>query len=470
MPKLDFIPSRHGWHFANNFRNRILPGVLPIETYGLCGGMVMTALDYWRANKPIPTHRADDFRASGTAEEQLPAEGSRLRTYIYDRQMNSLLTSAVFTRWVVFPWFGPANFHDWAIHSEFDIVRGQIDRGRPAMLGLWSMPGDASVGHQVLAYGYELSPPRLYVYDPNRPDQEVVLVPVSPERGCEMRDASGSAYHTYRGYFWTDVYNWSESPYVPHYHDLELSAGLTLSPANEAPVGSRVQSFVTVRNAGEYTARFNELFVFTRSQHGENLDPLLGGGEPITHLEPGEEHSIVRTCNSFGTDVGVHVVGVSYLSRESHWININVGPSWTSSQRQINLRRPEIQRIVDQTVEVREWDEDVDTGVDLEPGMEFSLTGSGSISSGVWFTGMNGPEGWADRTESNPEFPLHGVPTAHPFALIGKLGSGPYFYVGNGVARTAYADTTRRRLFLRVNDDKPHNGGGSFRCRIQVWR
>ncbi len=46
MPRLNFVPERDGWHFVNNFENRILPGVLfNVSTQGLCGGMVMTALD-----------------------------------------------------------------------------------------------------------------------------------------------------------------------------------------------------------------------------------------------------------------------------------------------------------------------------------------------------------------------------------------------------------------------------------------
>jgi len=472
MPRLDFVPSRHGWHFGNHFRTHVLPGVLSVHTSGLCGGMIMTALDYWRSNTPIPTHRAEDFRAAGSPEEQLPAEGSHLRTYIFDRQMNSLLTAAVFTRWIVFPWFGPKQFHDWAIDSELDVVRRQIDRGRPAMLGLWSMtPGHALGGHQVLAYGYELSPARLYVYDPNHPDREMLLVPVSPERGCEMRDAAtGEVRGVYRGYFWTDVYNWNEPPYVPRYHDLELTSGLTLTPANEAAVGARVQSFVTVRNAGEYPAGFQNLYIWTRGPRGENLDPLMGGSEAIQRLEPDQEHSIVRTCASFGTQPGPHVVGISYRSRENDWININVGPRTTSAQRQLFLRAGGSERIVDRTVEVRESDADVDTGVDIAPGMDYSLTASGSIWSGVWFTGQNGPAGWQDRTESDPRFPLHGQATAHPFALIGRFDGGPYFYVGNGIARTPYAMSGTRRLWLRVNDDVPNNGSGSFRCRIQVWR
>src|SRR5437016_11063136 len=42
--KLDFVPSRDGFHFSNNFTNHLLCG---ITTAGRCGGMAYAALDYY---------------------------------------------------------------------------------------------------------------------------------------------------------------------------------------------------------------------------------------------------------------------------------------------------------------------------------------------------------------------------------------------------------------------------------------
>ena len=78
---------------------------------------------------------------------------------------------------------------------------------------------------------------------------------------------------------------------------------------------------------------------------------------------------------------------------------------------------------------------DVDANVTLEPGDEYALEGTGSIWAGVWFTGLNGPEGWTDRIETNPSSPMHDVPQAHPFSLVGRFEGEPYFYVGTGFAR-----------------------------------
>ena len=160
MPRLDFIPDRDGFHFDNSFGNQILPGTpFTFTTYGLCGGMAMAALDHWRSGVPVPTHVEDQFKPVVRPDLGLvPAVGTQLRAYIYGRLLDSLLTKAMFTRWITFPWIGPQQFHDWAVGSEFDLVRGIIDSGQPAMLGLWTMGGSPATGHQVLAYGYDEGP------------------------------------------------------------------------------------------------------------------------------------------------------------------------------------------------------------------------------------------------------------------------------------------------------------------------
>ena len=391
MARLSFQPKRHGYHFTNSFSNRILPGVVNgVQTEGLCGGMSMSVLDYWRAGVAIPTHGRGELPEDPTSQNaRLPLEGSRLRTYIYDRQMNSLLTSLMFTRWVVFPWFGPNDFHDWAINSEFEIVRRQIMIGRPAMLGLWSMTGGPTSGHQVLCYGFELNPKRLLIYDPNCPDEDCELVPVSPAVGVEARRSSNrSVYNTYRGYFFTDVYNWNQTPpYLPPYIDLAVWQGLTLQPSGSATVNGQLTCSVTIRNVGEYPARFQNLFIWVRGPAGENLDPLLGGAETgLTRLNPGEERLITRTAARFGAAPGRYTVGVSYLSTAGDWIEMPIGNAGAHNQASIELFNQKTQ-VVDQTVSVPESSGNVPTGILLRPGDEFALTGSGTIWAGVWFTG-----------------------------------------------------------------------------------
>lgn len=116
------------------------------------------------------------------------------------------------------------------------------------------------------------------------------------------------------------------------------------------------------------------------------------------------------------------------------------------------------------SVTVRESDHDVDTGIDINPGEWATISTTGQIWAGWWFTASNDPEGW-DSIANNPNYPL---PSARQYCLLGKLGSG-YFYVGR--SNNTMADLTQtQRLFLRINDDVPGNGNGAFTCRIQVWK
>jgi hypothetical protein len=119
--------------------------------------------------------------------------------------------------------------------------------------------------------------------------------------------------------------------------------------------------------------------------------------------------------------------------------------------------------VVDKTVTVHESDFDVDTGVDVRTGDRLVVSASGQIWAGVAFTGNNGPQGW-NNIDCDPKFPL---PCSHPYALLGKL-NGSYFYIGSGIDQVHTGGDSR--LFLRINDDAPANGNGSFTVHIQVFR
>jgi hypothetical protein len=474
MPRLNFVTERDGWHFVNSFENRILPGVLHgVSTRGLCGGMVMTALDYWRAGIPIPTHEPDDLPLDAGGN-RLPDEASSLRRYIYDRQINSLMTRWMWTRWITAPTITANDFHNWATGSEFNVVQQQLSMGRPAMLGLWSMtPGNPAGGHQVLCYGWDVNPIRLYLYDPNNPDEETVLTPESPAQGCRARGARTGREAFYRGYFFTDVYNWNETPpYNPPYRDLVLTSGLSVTPAGpDADVGTPLSLAVTVQNVGEYPARYRAFCIWARDPAGRNIDRAVGGIEPnFTSLNPGQSRTIARRFASFGQMPGPHTLGISKESMRGHWQNVPPSSNSTASTRQLRLW-PVRSKLPDTWANIPESARtDVDTGVVLRPGDEFALTGTGSIWAGVWFTGLNGPEGWMDRIETNPNSPLHNTPDARPFSLVGRFEGEGYFYVGRGFGRRTFNRSSPRRLFLRINDNAPANGSGAFQCLIEVWR
>jgi hypothetical protein len=310
--KLNFHPRRHGYHFTNTFVNHVSPGIV---TKGLCGGMAMSALDYWRARIAIPTHTASDFDVDG-----VPTDGSKMCTYIYNRQIDSLFTSLSVSRWIVFPWADtPENYHKWATQDEFEVVKKQIDMGRPALLGLWEMQHSfPPLGHQVLCYGYDTSTITLFLYDPNLPDQEATLRPVSPADGCEMRDESGNLYDKkhYRGYFFMDVYNWAENPpYKPEYNDLVILAGVRLTPSDSVKAGTSLDGSAIIKNVGDYPARFRSLnFWFRRPDAKDDLDVFYPFGTPAIGtniLKPGEERTLNGHCASFTDKPGIYRVGIS---------------------------------------------------------------------------------------------------------------------------------------------------------------
>lgn len=136
--------------------------------------------------------------------------------------------------------------------------------------------------------------------------------------------------------------------------------------------------------------------------------------------------------------------------------------------------------------------QDVDTGIDVIPGDVIEFSASGSIWGGECLTGNNGPSGWGPRPD-NPKLPIR---NASPFGLIARIGQPndagayqdvdcvvtydeygqtppckprpPYFFIGDRHTHTIRA--AGGRLYLRVNDDRPGNGVGSFVVSITVHR
>ncbi len=177
----DFDPDRHGFAFVNDFRNDFIRE-FDVRTKGLCGGMVYTALDYYNADMPISRQ---DYR---------PAVNTRLHDYIYDRQVHSLADNADKWAELGFNPFGARNgeFFNWGLQGfnggRLQEMRARIDRGEPVPLGLWHYGNKPGGDHQVLAIGYDTGRYRgdlgehrgdlkIYVYDPNFPNEVKTLVP-----------------------------------------------------------------------------------------------------------------------------------------------------------------------------------------------------------------------------------------------------------------------------------------------------
>jgi hypothetical protein len=227
-----FTSAEHGWHFDNDFVNELLGGV--ITTYGLCGGMAYSALDYYFTGIPIPTHRTGDFPSGMTCPPD-----SVLRSMIYNRLIDSFKDN--FTKWsCVYPdldagvaaaiglvWGAEAGGvlgglgggiggailgalgggliggllgagGGWVygeLHEVFEcpgggasgmtrqelphLIMDFLDKGIPAPIGLIYDRDILNIGHshQVVAYGYAVvgSQIQIYVYDNRIHDQECML-------------------------------------------------------------------------------------------------------------------------------------------------------------------------------------------------------------------------------------------------------------------------------------------------------
>ncbi len=166
-----FDPDTQGFLFINNFSNNLVSAV-DFRTDGLCGGMVFAVLDYLNnPSIPMPTQ---DFQ---------PAEGTPLRNYLLQRQMDSMGDRNL-TRWVeqfINP-FGARNdeFWRWGLEDRLTELRRRIDAGERVPVALKGCDEGCKGDHVVLVVGYSvgtyLGDPgrnadqvRFTVYDPNYP-------------------------------------------------------------------------------------------------------------------------------------------------------------------------------------------------------------------------------------------------------------------------------------------------------------
>ena len=172
----EFLPSRHGFHFANRWPSTpafwwgagLVRLGLGDAARGLCGGMAFAVRDRFERGTAPPTDTVP------------PAAGTPLFDEIAHRQLDS------FDRLVVVPfrfWRMSAQAPDGRLRASsaaWPAIRGEVDAGHLAMLGLvraegWN-PFVTGMGHQVVGYRYAESGDRISIgiYDPNHPDRDDV--------------------------------------------------------------------------------------------------------------------------------------------------------------------------------------------------------------------------------------------------------------------------------------------------------
>ena len=183
----DFLPSRHGFHFANRWPSTpafwwgagLVRLGLGDAGRGLCGGMAFAVRDRFEAGTAPPVDAAP------------PAAGTPLFDEIAHRQLDS------FDRLIVVPfrfWQMSALAPDERLRASsaaWPAIRSEIDAGRLAMIGLvravgWN-PLATGMGHQVAGYRYSESASGIAIgiYDPNHPDRDDVELTIE-------RDSDGA--------------------------------------------------------------------------------------------------------------------------------------------------------------------------------------------------------------------------------------------------------------------------------------
>ena len=141
-----FVPEVHGFKFKNKFKSTVGDaGSIKFTLNGLCGGMAYAANDYFLKGVEIPN------------QDYVPAIGTKLHSYIYDRQQNSFSNLDKFLEYSVNPLGMRDNeFFYWGLEGRlYDFVK-TIDNNKPIPLGLFNIHNDPTSHHQVLGIGYDL--------------------------------------------------------------------------------------------------------------------------------------------------------------------------------------------------------------------------------------------------------------------------------------------------------------------------
>ena len=224
-----FKPDVHGLKFVNSLQ---VEAVNDIRMSGFCGGMVYTALDYFKAGRPVPV------------QNYKPANGTPLFDYMWGRQRSSVLDNA--DKWAElfvnpFGW-RTSEFFNWGLQGfnggRLQELKTEIDKGNPVPLGLFK-PGDGGAGphHQVLAIGYkggrykgDLGAFRedleIMVYDPNFPGIIKILKPDPAKFIYYYKDEPGNTSCQWQTYFVNKKYGFSTPPAVDPVKKISGMAGM----------------------------------------------------------------------------------------------------------------------------------------------------------------------------------------------------------------------------------------------------
>ena len=206
VKRLPFNPARNGWHFPNSISTDVV-GLF--RTEGLCGGMCLSAFNYYRYGLPIPALRREDLRGFAfvnpgdrtliSVPTNDPGRPHPVFDFILHSQLATFQSPNIVKQMVAFPWDDTEqNHYRWSMQDEFPQIKRAIDNNQFVILGLRSPEKGNLLGHQTLVYGYDDNRSTLFMYDPNHPDEEVRVF----GNGTRLEFAGpGLGYSQYRSYY-----------------------------------------------------------------------------------------------------------------------------------------------------------------------------------------------------------------------------------------------------------------------------
>jgi hypothetical protein len=189
--KTKFDPLAHGYKFANRFE---FSGLQKLSNhlknkliYGMCGGMIFSALDHYFDQKDLPVYHATDELSLNYAK------------YLWNRQKDSLSTRN-FIKILIFASLPKKNSIQKSVKNELPKIIELINDTLPAPIVIIrsNLLQNPTHNHQVLVTQVKVSNEEveLILYDPNHPSKIPAIV--IDKKNQNLRQTTGEFV---RGFF-----------------------------------------------------------------------------------------------------------------------------------------------------------------------------------------------------------------------------------------------------------------------------
>ena len=303
--------------------------------FGLCGGMAVAALDYYRLGWVPP-------RGTGSADHPTFAtpEGAELRRYIWSRLIDTLQSDGLTCLlWMgiqfnIFPFSGGCpELLRRTRDEEWVKIKSHLDAGDPWPVGIIGETRDPMSNHQVLATGYDDAGdghPTLYIMDSNAPDTETVLgLDFTGPQLVTVPAALSSDQGEIRG-----IYCESYTPKVPPF-GVAVDSGLTVTPGS-VPTGGAAELHYHVMNVGFGPSPALRLF-------GVGRDGATGA-----NVNAGfDEASATSLAHGVGRDYDKVTTVAAPLGLRHYSVGVSVEQSGTQAWRSLPAVGSEIAETAD---------------------------------------------------------------------------------------------------------------------------